>query len=97
MIYIDLLHDTVRRARKRYPFHIDAWVVLPEHMHSVWTLPPGDSDFSTRWRLIKSGFLGRSRKPNAAPKFAVQRANARYGSDIIESMRSATMPIMSSM
>ena len=53
---IDLLRDTVRRVRQRYPFHIDAWVVLPEHMHAIWTLPPGDSDFSTRWRLIKSGF-----------------------------------------
>ena len=53
---IDLLRDTVRAVRKRYPFQIDAWVVLPEHMHAVWTLPPGDADFSKRWRLIKSGF-----------------------------------------
>ena len=34
----------------------DAWVVLPEHMHCVMILPPGDSDFTLRWRLIKSGF-----------------------------------------
>jgi putative transposase len=34
-------------------FHIDAWVVLPEHMHCIWTLPPGDADYSRRWRLIK--------------------------------------------
>jgi len=53
---IDVLRTTVRRVRTRYPFHINAWVVLPEHLHCVWTLPPGDSDFSTRWRLIKSGF-----------------------------------------
>lgn len=46
---IDLLRDTVRAVRKRYPFQIDAWVVLPEHMHAVWTLPPGDADFSKRW------------------------------------------------
>ena len=37
-------------ARQRYAFHIDAIVVLPEHLHAVWTLPPGDADFSTRWR-----------------------------------------------
>jgi putative transposase len=43
---IDLLRDTVRRVRKRYPFQIDAWVVLPDHMHAVWTLPPDDADFS---------------------------------------------------
>jgi putative transposase len=53
---VGLLRDCVRRVRARYPFHIDAWVVLPEHMHCIWTLPPGDCDFSLRWRLIKSGF-----------------------------------------
>lgn len=35
---IDLLRETVRAVRERYPFKIDAWVVLPEHMHTVWTL-----------------------------------------------------------
>ena len=53
---ISLLRYTVRKVRSRYPFHINAWVVLPEHMHAIWTLPLGDADFSTRWRLIKSGF-----------------------------------------
>ena len=53
---IDLLRETVRRVREHHPFQIDAWVFLPEHMHSVWTLPPADADFSLRWRLIKSGF-----------------------------------------
>lgn len=36
---INLLRDTVRKVRKRYPFQIDAWVVLPDHLHCVWTLP----------------------------------------------------------
>ena len=53
---IELLRATVRRVRSDHPFHIDAWVVLPEHLHCVMTLPPGDSDFSLRWRLIKGGF-----------------------------------------
>jgi putative transposase len=53
---IELLRETVPRVRVRYPFHINAWVVLPDHLHCVWTLPPNDADFSTRWRLIKSGF-----------------------------------------
>jgi REP element-mobilizing transposase RayT len=53
---IDLLRETVRQVREKYPFQIDAWVVLPEHLHCVWTLPPGDCNFSQRWRLIKSGF-----------------------------------------
>lgn len=51
--HIDLLRDAVRRVRRLYPFHIDAWVVLPEHMHCIWSLPPGDVDYPSRWRLIK--------------------------------------------
>ena len=50
---IDLLRNTVRRVRERHPFCIDAWVVLPEHLHCVMSLPPDDSDFSLRWRLIR--------------------------------------------
>ena len=53
---IEALRDAMRRTRQRYPIQIDAFVVLPDHLHGVWTLPPGDADFSTRWRLIKSYF-----------------------------------------
>lgn len=42
--------ETVRVAR---PFVIDAWVLMPDHLHCVWTLPDGDADFSTRWKIIK--------------------------------------------
>lgn len=42
--------ETVRTSR---PFAIDAWVLLPDHLHCVWTLPDGDADFSTRWMNIK--------------------------------------------
>jgi putative transposase len=54
--HIDLLRDAVRRVHRLHPFVIDAWVVLPEHMHCVWTLPPGDTAYSMRWRLIKTLF-----------------------------------------
>jgi putative transposase len=50
------LREAVATTRQGHPFTIDAFVVLPDHLHAVWTLPPGDSDFSTRWRLIKSRF-----------------------------------------
>lgn len=56
---IELLRSTVRATKIRHPFHIDAWVVLPEHMHCLWTLPPGDADFSLRWKVIKFGFARR--------------------------------------
>lgn len=56
---IEALRMAVRRVRAAKPFHIDAWVVLPEHLHCVWTLPEGDSDFSGRWKDIKTIFSKR--------------------------------------
>lgn len=57
--HIDTLRDAVRELRAKAPFHIDAWVVLPEHMHCLWTLPEGDTDFSRRWQAIKTVFSRR--------------------------------------
>ena len=53
---IDSLRAAVRATRNRFPFEIDAMVVLPDHIHAVWTLPDGDTDFSVRWRWIKIRF-----------------------------------------
>jgi putative transposase len=53
---VELLRAAVRKTKAARPFHIDAWVVLPEHLHCVWTLPEGDSDYSGRWRDIKAVF-----------------------------------------
>ena len=47
---IDLLRDAVRRVRARAPFRFDARVVLPDHMHCLWTLPEDDAAFPSRWR-----------------------------------------------
>ena len=53
---IGLLRAAVSRVRQLMPFHVDAWVVLPNHMHAVWTLPEGDADFGRRWQAIKMAF-----------------------------------------
>jgi len=55
--HIHALRDAVAATRQSYPFTIDAMVVLPDHLHAVWTLPSGDADFSVRWRLVKSRFV----------------------------------------
>lgn len=55
---VDELRDAVRKTMAERPFRVEAWVVLPDHLHAVWTLPDGDTDYSTRWRLIKSRFSG---------------------------------------
>jgi putative transposase len=54
--HIGLLRSAFRYVRERHPSSIEASVVLPEHLQSVWTLPDGDMDFALRWRLIKAIF-----------------------------------------
>ncbi len=43
----------------RYPFKIEAVVILPDHLHMIWSLPEDDSDYPVRWRLVKSYFSHR--------------------------------------
>jgi len=57
-------HITPLRAafsfvRKQKPFVTKAYVILPDHLHCIWTLPSGDSDFSSRWQAIKAHFAHR--------------------------------------
>ena len=63
---VERLRRAVAETRAERPFAIDAWVVMPDHLHAVWTLPEWDSDFSTRWGAIKARFtrglpVGRTR------------------------------------
>ena len=53
---IGRLREAVAATRSERPFGIDAFVVMPDHLHCVWTLPEGDADYSVRWRLIKGRF-----------------------------------------
>jgi putative transposase len=52
--HIAALREAVAATRQSYSFAIDAFVVLPDHLHAIWNLPPGDCDFSTRWRFSGS-------------------------------------------
>jgi putative transposase len=70
---IDALRDAVRETREILPFHVDAWVVLPEHMHCVWTLPEGDSDFPGRWQAIKITFSKSLRRDEPRSTLMVKR------------------------
>jgi putative transposase len=64
---VDLLRNVINRVMARHPFTIDAMVVLPEHLHSLWTLPSEDEDFSTRWMLIKQSFSRQVVKKEPCP------------------------------
>ena len=68
---IYLLRTAFRYVRTRRAFAIDAIVVLPDHLHTIWTLPQGDADFATRWRLIKTVF---SRSFEGAEPYSASRS-----------------------
>ena len=53
---IDVLRAVMRKVKQNHPFTIEAIVVLPDHLHAIWTLPEGNADFAMRWSLIKAGF-----------------------------------------
>jgi len=54
--HIASLRGAFEHTRQHHPFIADAIVILPEHIHSIWTLPENDNDFALRWRLIKTAF-----------------------------------------
>jgi putative transposase len=81
----DLVRLALRRAievvRRERPFRIDGWVLLPDHMHTVWTMPADDGDYATRWRLIKArvthqlGDAGRNRAVMTARREAKRQGS----------------------
>jgi putative transposase len=93
--HIDILRAAVEKTRRRYPFVIDAIVVLPDHIHAVWTLPPGDADFSLRWRLIKSRFAQALPKQERISDVRRRATSAASGSGGFGSILSGTRRIMS--
>jgi len=74
---IDALREATHRTRERFPFHIDAFVVLPDHIHAMWTLPPEDAEFSLRWRQIKIRFA--KAIPKGEPLSPTRRARGERG------------------
>jgi REP element-mobilizing transposase RayT len=59
---VDMLFQVIGRVEQRHSFSIDAYVILPDHIHMIWSLPHNDADFSTRWMLIKTAFTRAYRK-----------------------------------
>jgi REP element-mobilizing transposase RayT len=76
--HIASLREAVAATRRGHPFKIDAFVVLPDHLHAIWTLPPGDCDFSTRWRLIKGRFCQGPAEAGAAQRHSPGTRRTRH-------------------
>ena len=70
---VDALRAAFRAVQVVHSFRIDAAVILPDHLHCIWTLPPGDSDFSTRWGLIKGNFFRSIQKGERLSQSRIKR------------------------
>jgi len=70
---IDLLRLVFSSTKTRHPFEIEAMVVLPDHLHCIWTLPPDEHDFAKRWRVIKAAFSRGIAKSNSVNEGEVRR------------------------
>ena len=75
--HVDQLRVAMREVQVRHPFYIDAIVVLPDHLHAMWTLPEGDDNYPTRWALIKAGFS--RRLPHGEKRSASRAARGERG------------------
>lgn len=74
------LREAIVLVRQTLPFRIDGWVLLPDHLHAIWTLPEGDADFSNRWRLIKRHATRVCGSDYLRPELLTQRRSGKqYG------------------
>lgn len=71
------LRAAIESVRETMPFTIDAWVLLPDHLHAIWTLPVNDSDFGARWSRIKARVSRECRHLAVATPVSASRAKRR--------------------
>ena len=74
----DALRKAITDIKQQYAFEIHGWVLLPEHMHCIWQLPDGDSDYGKRWSLIKAGFSRRMHASGFKPNVVNASQNKRH-------------------
>ena len=98
---IAALRDAVQRTRIERPFGIDAWVVLPDHMHCIWALPEGDSGYAVRMAAIKARFTRAVRRSGFTPTpfprnpYGAGGARVREGGESWEESRGEPRPTRS--
>ena len=81
--HVDVLRAVIHNVNAMHPFRIDAMVILPDHLHGLWTLPVDDYDYPMRWTLIKTGFSRQYRKVSGATRASLPRASGASGNGAI--------------
>lgn len=75
----DALKHGLRRVKEQLPFTIDAFVLLPDHLHCIWTLPELDADYAKRWNFIKRYVSQQTRDVIAIPANASRLRRGELG------------------
>ncbi len=75
---IKLIKEAFQHVITRHPFTVEAFVLLPDHLHCIWTLPENDSDFSMRWRQIKSYFSRKCRDQSKGTQADAHLATGKH-------------------
>ncbi len=89
---VEQLRQAFRAEMVRRPFVVDAIVIMPDHLHAIWSLPQGEADYAIRWRNIKRAFTASIPPARRPVVFAAgsARGNRQFGSGDIENIVSAT-------
>ncbi|MBS3966513.1 MAG: transposase [Truepera sp.] len=74
------LRQAIQETRQSWPFKVEAWVMLPDHLHCIWTLPKDDPNFFRRWSLIKGGVSRRCQEYQNPKLLSSSRAVRRESS-----------------
>jgi putative transposase len=72
-----LLRKAFEEVQAEHAFEVTAIVLLPDHLHAIWTMPEGDADYSGRWALIKSNFT-RAFLPHGGHEARRSRSRAKH-------------------
>ena len=79
--HIERFREVYRAVQLRLPFETNAICILPDHLHAIWTLPPRDIDFASRWSQIKSGFSRGLAPARLRSRSQLRRRETGIGSD----------------
>jgi putative transposase len=73
--HVQRWHAAVTAVQRKRPFTIEAEVILPDHVHMMWTLPEGNADYATRIRLAKTAFTRSLELNRSSPSSNTSRAS----------------------
>lgn len=92
--HIDTLRAAFKAVKASHPFTINAIVILPEHLHCLWTLPSDDDNYSARWMLIKRNFSLNAPKTEAIKSTRLRKRELGVGSVVFGNIVFAMIEII---